>query len=160
MKRLIAATILASLSLSGMAWADDDRDDYWEDRREDRKERLEEQREHEKERREAWREHEKDRREARREYEKDRREYEKDRREAEREYRRDRREAEREYRRWARGEYIPRDYLYDRYYIRDYRAYDLPPPQAGYHWVRPHEGDDTYYLVQAATGLILQILGE
>lgn len=24
----------------------------------------------------------------------------------------------------------------------------------------PYEGDDTYYLVQAATGLILQILGE
>ena len=135
MKRLIVATALASLVASGTAWADPPGHAR------------------NKEHREAQREYLKDRREAQREYEKDRRK-------AEREYRKDRREAEREYRRWARGEYIPRDYLYDRYYVRDYRAYDLPPPQAGYHWVRPYEDDDTYYMVQAATGLILQILGE
>src|SRR3546814_3743770 len=59
------------------------------------------------------------------------REAAKDRREAEREYWKDRREAEREwrkdareYRRWARGEYIPRHYLADRYYMQDYRSHD------------------------------------
>ena len=153
MKRLIVATALASLVASGTAWADPPGRDRHKEHREAQREYLED-------RREAQRDYEKDRREARREYEKDLREYRKDRRKAEREYRKDRREAEREYRRWARGEYIPRDYLYDRYYVRNYRAYDLPPPQAGYHWVRPYEDDDTYYMVQAATGLILQILGE
>jgi len=153
MKRLIVATALASLVASGTAWADPPGHAR-------HKEHREAQREYLKDRREAQREYEKDRREARREYAKELREYEKERRKAEREYHKDRRKAEREYRRWARGEYIPRDYLYDRYYVRDYRAYDLPPPQAGYHWVRPYEDDDTYYMVQAATGLILQILGE
>src|SRR3546814_6738593 len=75
------------------------------------------------------------------------REAAKDRREAEREYWKDRREAEREwrkdareYRRWARGEYIPRHYLADRYYMQDYRSHDLSMPPDGYMWVRPYEG--------------------
>src|SRR3546814_13384548 len=59
------------------------------------------------------------------------REYWKDRREAEREWRKD----AREYRRWARGEYIPRHYLADRYYMQDYRSHDLSMPPDGYMWV-------------------------
>lgn len=100
--------------------------------------------------------HEKDRREAVREAEKDRRkmvrEYEKDRREA---YR----EAVKAERRWARGQYIPREYLVDRYYVRDYARYELAPPPPGYVYVRPYAQDDRYYLVQVATGLISRILG-
>lgn len=102
----------------------------------------------------------KERREAQREYEKDRRkaeqEYWKDRRKAEREYRRDLARAER---RWARGEHLPRSYLSDAYYVRDYGAYGLAAPPAGYTWVRPDPRDDQYYMVQLATGLIEQILG-
>ncbi len=146
MKRLLIATALATfaLSLSAPAFADDDKD---------------QRKAYEKERKEYW----KDRREAQREYEKDRREHEreywKDRREAQKEYWKARREAEKEYRRWARGEYIPRDYLLEPYYIRDYRDYDLAPPPPGYMWVRPYRDDDTYYMVQLATGLISQIFG-
>ena len=84
------------------------------------------------------------------------REYEKDRRKAEREYRRDLARAER---RWARGEHLPRSYLSDAYYVRDYGAYGLAAPPAGYTWVRPDPRDDQYYMVQLATGLIEQILG-
>ncbi|HSD16376.1 MAG TPA: RcnB family protein [Thermomonas sp.] len=60
------------------------------------------------------------------------------------------------YRRWARGQYIPRDYLVSRYYINDYRTYRLAPPPRGYTWVQPYQNDDTYYMVQLATGLIAQ----
>jgi Ni/Co efflux regulator RcnB len=95
------------------------------------------------------------------------RDYDKDRRKAEREYFKDRRKAEREYqrdlaraeRRWARGEYLPRSYLADTYYVRDYGAYGLEAPPPGYTWVRPDPRDDQYYMVQLATGLIQQILG-
>lgn len=149
MKRFLIATAVTLMAASGAAFADDDR-------REWHKERAEAQREAWKERREAQREYEKDRREAEREYWKDRRE-------AEREAAKDRREAYRERmkaeRRWARGESIPREYLVDRYYVSDYRAYDLAPPPSGYMWVRPYPQDDRYYLVQLATGLISQILG-
>lgn len=160
MKKLLIASALAAITFSGTAFADDDRKEL-------RRDYAEAQREHAKDRREAIREYEKDRRE----YEKDRREHArevaKDRREAEREYWKDRREAEREWRedvrehrRWARGEYIPRDYLGDSYYVRDYGRYDLAPPPAGHVWVRPYQDDDTYYLVQMATGLISTILGD
>ncbi|MGY0559253.1 MULTISPECIES: RcnB family protein [unclassified Luteimonas] len=149
MKTLLIAGALATFALSGSAFADDPR-------KEMRKAHAE-----------AQREYEKDRREAIREYEKDRREYEKDRRKAMREAAKDRREAEREwrkderrYRRWARGEYVPREYLADRYYVRDYQYYDLAPPPEGYQWVRPYREDDTYYLVQLATGLITSILDD
>lgn len=151
MKKLLIASALAAIAFSGSAVADDDK--------ERRKDHQEAQREYEKDRREAIREYEKDRREHMREAAKDHRE-------AEREYWKDRQEAEREWhedvrehRRWARGEYIPRDYLADRYYVRDYRDYDLAVPPDGHVWVRPYEGDDTYYLVQVATGLISRILG-
>ena len=56
----------------------------------------------------------------------DRRDHRDDRRDY-REYRKDVRQAyrqdQRDYRRWARGQYIPRDYMASRYYINDYRSY-------------------------------------
>jgi Ni/Co efflux regulator RcnB len=145
MKRLLIAGALTMLAASGVASADDGRKD----------------------RREAVREYHKDQREAEREYWKDQREaereYWKDRAEAEREYRKDSREAAkaqaRAQRRWARGQHLPREYMAAPYYVRDYRAYELAAPPAGYSWVRPDPRDDRYYLVQLATGLISQILG-
>ena len=59
---------------------------------------------------------------------------------------------------YKRGGRVPAVYLQPRYYVTDYRAYNLAPPPYGYRWVRPY-GDDRYLLVQAATGLITQILG-
>ena len=89
----------------------------------------------------------------------DRRDHRDDRRDY-REYRKDVRQAyrqdQRNYRRWARGQYIPRDYMASRYYINDYRSYRLAPPPRGYAWLRPYQNDDTYYMVQLATGLIAQ----
>ena len=89
----------------------------------------------------------------------DRRDHRDDRRDY-REYRKDVRQAyrqdQRNYRRWARGQYIPRDYMASRYYINDYRSYRLAPPPRGYAWVRPYQNDDTYYMVQIASGLIAQ----
>lgn len=63
------------------------------------------------------------------------------------------------YKRWAKGQNIPREYVVERYYVQDYRAYNLAPPPAGYMWVRPYPQDNTYYMVQLASGLISQILG-
>ena len=59
---------------------------------------------------------------------------------------------------YKRGGRVPVVYLQPRYYVTDYRAYNLAPPPYGYRWVRPY-GDDRYLLVQVATGLITQILG-
>lgn len=151
MKRLLIASALM-LAVSGVAGADE----RWKDVREAEKEHYEAWREHDTEREEAWREAAKNRREAVREAEEDRREaareFEKDRREALKE----RAKAERE---WARGQYLPREYLDDAYDVDDYRAYELAPPPRGYTWVRPDPQDDRYYLVQIATGVIAQILG-
>ena len=87
--------------------------------------------------------------------------YYKDRDKAYKDYRKHVRKAQREdakaHRRWARGQYIPRDYIVERYYVRDYRSYRLAPPPQGYMWVRPYQDDNTYYMVQLATGLISQI---
>jgi len=63
------------------------------------------------------------------------------------------------YKRWAKGQNIPREYVVERYYVRDYRAYDLAPPPSGYVWVRPYPEDNTYYMIQLASGLISQIFG-
>lgn len=63
------------------------------------------------------------------------------------------------YKQWQRGQRIDVVYLEPRYYVRDYRTYRLAPPPRGYVWVRPYEEDNTYYLVQAASGLISQIFG-
>lgn len=68
-------------------------------------------------------------------------------------------EEQKAYKRWAKGQYIPRDYIVERYYVQDYRAYDLAPPPNGYMWVRPYPEDDTYYMIQLASGLISQIFG-
>lgn len=140
MKRLIIGSAVM-FAIAGAAHADDP----WKEQREYEKDRREAIREAEKDRREAEREYLKDRREAAREYEKDRREALKERAKAERE--------------WARGEYLPREYLADRYYVRDYGRYDLAPPPRGYTWVRPDPRDERYYLVQIATGVISRILG-
>ena len=74
-------------------------------------------------------------------------------------YRKAVKEQDKAYRRWARGQYIPASYRSQQYYIDDYRAYHLDAPPRGYRWVRPYEEDDTYYLVEIATGLISQIFG-
>lgn len=86
-------------------------------------------------------------------------EYWKDRRKAEKRYEKAVREEHKAYRKWARGQYIPVEYRTSRYYIDDYRAYNLAPPPYGYQYVRPYQDDDNYYLVQVATGLISQIFG-
>ena len=86
-------------------------------------------------------------------------EYWKDHRKAEKRYEKAVKEEQKAYRKWARGQYIPVEYRSTRYYIDDYRAYDLAPPPRGYQYVRPYEDDSTYYLVQIATGLISQIFG-
>ena len=89
--------------------------------------------------------------------------YYKDREKAYKRYQKDMRKAYKEdrkdYRRWARGQYMHRDYLSDRYYVRDYRTYGLAPPPRGYGYVRPYRDDDTYYMVQLASGLISQVFG-
>lgn len=161
MKRLLFASALTLMVLSATAGANDP----WE-AREDYEEARKEYREAQ---REAW----EDRREVRKDYEEDRREHAKDLREAERDYWKERAEIERDYqkdrrealkdlrkaeRRWARGDYIPRDYLLEPYYVRDHREYDLAPPPRGHMWVRPHPQDEIYYLVQLATGLVSSIL--
>ena len=96
------------------------------------------------------RNHRDDRRDHRN-YRDDRRDHRDDRKDARKAYRQD----QKNYRRWARGQYIPRDYMGDRYYV-NYRTYRLAPPPRGYAWVRPYQNDDTYYMVQLATGLIAQ----
>ena len=93
-----------------------------------------------------------DHRNDRRDHRDDRRDYRQYRKDVRQAYRQD----QRNYRRWARGQYIPRDYMASRYYINDYRTYRLAPPPRGYAWVRPYQNDDTYYMVQLATGLIAQ----
>lgn len=60
---------------------------------------------------------------------------------------------------WSRGERLPHVYLVPRYYVRDYAVYRLAPPPRGMVWVRPYPDARDFYLVQAATGLISQILG-
>ena len=94
-----------------------------------------------------------DHRNARRDHRNDRRDYRDYRKDVRKAYRQD----QRDYRRWSRGQYIPRDYMASRYYINDYRSYRLAPPPRGYAWVRPYQNDDTYYMVQIASGLIAQI---
>lgn len=58
---------------------------------------------------------------------------------------------------YRRGQRAPAVYLQPRYYVHDYRTYRLSAPPRGYRWVRPE--NDRYLLVEAATGLISQVLG-
>lgn len=136
MKRLMLAVALAAFAASatGAAVAHDPHRDY-------------------------WKEHRKAERRAQKEYEKAEREYWKDQRKAEKAWRNAVREDQRAYRRWARGQYLPVEYRQPRYYVDDYRAYRLAPPPRGYTYVRPYQDDDTYYLIELATGLVTQILG-
>lgn len=60
---------------------------------------------------------------------------------------------------WARGQRLPRTYLVQRYYVQDYRRYDLAPPPRGMVWVQPYQDTRNFYLVQVATGIISQIFG-
>lgn len=59
--------------------------------------------------------------------------------------------------RFHRGQRVPVVYLQPRYYVQDYRYYNLAPPPYGYRWVRPDNG--RYLLVSITTGLISQMLG-
>ena len=58
---------------------------------------------------------------------------------------------------WKRGDRIVWADIKPRYYVEDYRVYQLSAPPEGYRWVRPM--DDRYLLVELATGLIVQALG-
>lgn len=60
---------------------------------------------------------------------------------------------------WKRGGYAPREYLDDRYYVRDYGSHRLSSPPRGYRWVRPESDSDRYLLIEATTGLIEQVFG-
>jgi len=57
---------------------------------------------------------------------------------------------------WRSGQRYPywRD---NRYYIRDWRAYDLPPPRPGYRYYRDRNGD--IVMAAVATGIIGLIIG-
>lgn len=57
---------------------------------------------------------------------------------------------------WRTGQRYPywRD---NRYYIRDWRAYDLPPPRPGYRYYRDRNGD--IVMAAVATGIIGLIIG-
>jgi len=56
-----------------------------------------------------------------------------------------------------RGQRLPTFYRQQRYYVQDYRYYNLAPPPYGYRWVRVE--NNHYLLVSIATGLISQLLG-
>ncbi len=99
------------------------------------------------------RDHRGDYRDDRRHYHDDRRDHRDYRKAAKKAYQQD----QKNYRRWARGQYIPRDYMASRYYINDYSTYRLAQPPRGYTWVQPYQNDNTYYMVQMASGLISQI---
>jgi len=58
---------------------------------------------------------------------------------------------------FRRGQRLPAFYRQQRYYVQDYRYYNLAPPPYGYRWVRVE--NDRYLLTSIATGLISQILG-
>lgn len=47
-------------------------------------------------------------------------------------------------------------YVEKRYYVDDYRHYDLAPPPPGHRWVRSDDG--RYILIAVATGIIADIL--
>lgn len=135
MKRLLLATALAAVAASSgnMAYGHDHP-------RHDRHHGAE---------RHDWKDHRKAEHRARKDHEK-----------AERAYRKAVREEEKAYRRWARGQHLPVEYRQPRYYVQDYRSYGLAAPPAGYTYVRPYPQDDTYYLIELASGLVARILGE
>jgi Ni/Co efflux regulator RcnB len=58
---------------------------------------------------------------------------------------------------WRTGQRYPY-YRDSRYMIRDYRAYDLPPPYRGYRYYRDNNGD--VVMAALATGIIGLVLGQ
>ena len=154
------------------------RRDRREDRRENRHDRREDRRDWRADRREDRRDWRHDRREDRREWRDDRRDHRRDWRDDRRHDRYVRRDDRRwrghywqpqhRYRapvryvrpagyrhvRWGVGHRLPPAYYARPYYV-DYRAYRLPPPPRGHHWVR-HDND--VILVALATGLVLDVL--
>lgn len=136
MKRFLLAAALATVAASA-AGTVDARDHHRHDRHDHRAER------------DYWKERQKAERRARKEYEK-----------AERAYWKAVREDRKAHRRWARGQHIPVQYRQPRYYVHDYRRYGLAAPPAGYTYVRPYPEDDTYYMIELASGLISTILGD
>jgi Ni/Co efflux regulator RcnB len=135
MKRLVLAAVLAAVAASSAGLAEA-RDHPRNDR-------------HHKAERDYWKDRQKAERHARKDHEK-----------AERAYRKAVREDEKAYRRWARGQHLPAEYRQPRYYVQDYQRYGMAPPPAGYTYVRPYPDDDTYYMIELASGLISTILGE
>ncbi|HEV2561985.1 MAG TPA: RcnB family protein [Rhizomicrobium sp.] len=56
---------------------------------------------------------------------------------------------------WSRGDRLYRAYWTPRYYVNDWRVYDLRSPPYGYRWVRVN---DAYILVSVRTGIILDVV--
>jgi hypothetical protein len=56
---------------------------------------------------------------------------------------------------WRRGEYLPAAYVAPRYYMTDYRRYDLPPPPPRYRYVYV---EDRVYVVDPTTRLVRDVL--
>lgn len=133
MKRLLLAAALATVAASAAVTADA-RDPHRHDHKAEH---------------DGWKDRQKAEKHARKDYEK-----------AERDYRKAVREDEKAFRRWARGQHIPAEYRQPRYYVHDYRDYGLAEPPAGYTYVRPYPQDDTYYMIELASGLVARILGD
>ena len=136
MRRLLLAVALATVAASAAGTAEA-RDHHRYHRYDHKAER------------DYWKDRQKAERRARKDYEK-----------AERAYWKAVREDEKAYRRWARGQHIPVEYRQPRYYVHDYRSYGLAAPPAGYTYVRPYPQDDTYYMIELASGLVARILGD
>lgn len=157
-----------------------DRSERRDDRREWRGERRDDRRDDRNDRREDRRDWRADRRDDRRDWREDRRDDRRDWRDDRRDHRRDhyvryddRRwngyhwHPQHRYRApvryvyprgytqysWRVGHRLPRHYYEPHYYV-DYRAYRLPPPPYGYHWVRV---DRDVVLVALASGLIRDV---
>src|SRR4249919_2474443 len=64
--------------------------------------------------------------------------------------------GDRHHRDHRRGERIEVVYLEPRYYVEDYRDYELREPPRGHRWVRTEDG--RFILVAVATGIIADIL--
>ncbi len=56
---------------------------------------------------------------------------------------------------WSRGDRLYRDYRGSKYYVNDWRRYNLRRPPRGYRWVRV---DNDYILVAITTGIIMDII--
>jgi Ni/Co efflux regulator RcnB len=57
---------------------------------------------------------------------------------------------------YRRGDRLPDRYYSNRYYVTDYKRYDVPPPRPGYRWVRDDDG--RMVMIAISTGLIADIV--